>query len=117
MVCIIRVSAVLADEFGSTEPTVRVDVPADGTFLRTILGRNREDQLSLTEGFIAREGDDLAPPGGQDHPDEARLRFSAVRQKPAWASRFAFGRHRSPYKDGIIPIALAFRTDYEYSND
>ena len=48
-----------------------------------MLGRDRNDQLSLTQRFIAREGNHVAPRGGQDHSVEARLRFSAVGQKPA----------------------------------
>ena len=48
-------------------------------FKRTVLRRDRE---ALAEGFIAREGGNLAPHSEQNRAMEARFRLSAVRQTP-----------------------------------
>ena len=81
VVRMIRVSAVLADEFGLVEPIVRVDVPTDGTFLRTIRGRNQHDEFPRSQCFIAGERHDLAPGRRQNRTIEARLRFRLIRKK------------------------------------
>ena len=49
-------SAALADELGPGRPVVRVNMPASGTFLRTIMRWNLDHELSGLSGLVRVEG-------------------------------------------------------------
>jgi hypothetical protein len=51
LIGVIRKSAALADELGLRGPVVRVNVPALGAFLRTVLLWNLDHELSVPSGF------------------------------------------------------------------
>ncbi len=73
VVGLIGVAAALADEDGLRGPIVRVKVAARGTFLRSVIGGNVDNEfagaLRLVAGVIARP----APGGSQNALMEARL--------------------------------------------
>lgn len=88
----------LIDELGLTGPVVR---GSEGAFLRTELRRNRDDHFSLTQGFIARKSNHVAPRGPQNRPVEPSLGAGAIAQKLAGGILFRF---RKPSHVGDFEI-------------
>ncbi len=81
VVRIVRMSAALADEIGLSLPIVRGSECADGTFLRTGSVGDQDDQFAGSQGFVAREGDHLAPGRSQDGSVEPGFGAGAIGQK------------------------------------
>ena len=66
-------SAALADERGPGRPVVRVNMPASGTFLRTVMRWNLEHKLSGLSGLVRQQNDEQPPARRQDRLVEAGL--------------------------------------------
>ena len=48
LIGVVRMSAALADELGLGGPVVRMNVPAPGALLRTVVRRNLENQFPVS---------------------------------------------------------------------
>ncbi len=91
VVRIVPVSAALTDKRSLGRPIVRGSECTLSTFLRTVLGRNRDDEFASAQCFVAREHDPLAPCRGENSPVQARFRGPPVGQKMALGVFFCFG--------------------------
>ena len=76
-------SAALADELGLGRPVVRMNVPASGAFLRTVVRGNLDHDLPGSFGLLRKEDDEQAPAGRQDRSVKTSLGSCSVFEGPS----------------------------------
>jgi hypothetical protein len=83
LIGVTREPAALADKPGLGGPVVRMNMPASGTFLRTVVRWNLDHQFSAASGLVRKEKDKHPPAGRQNRPVGTGLGSCSVFDVPS----------------------------------